>query len=129
MESLAISEPMVTRLQALADLNRLRILDTLRDGERCVCRLTETLDMGQPLLSHHLKVLREAGLVSGRKDGRWVHYSVIPEAVSEIEMLLAGIREDAVAAQERLPAYQTVLHRTVSAQAIKPEPEPSWPSR
>ena len=98
MESLAISEPMVTRLQAIADLNRLRILDTLRDGEHCVCRLTETLDMGQPLLSHHLKVLREAGLVSGRKDGRWVYYSVIPEAVSEIEMLLAGIREDAVAA-------------------------------
>ena len=93
---------MVWRLQALADHNRLRILDALRNGERCVCRLTESLHMGQPLLSHHLKVLREAGLVSGRKDGRWVHYSVIPDALSEIETLLAGIREDAVSAEPLL---------------------------
>ncbi|NNM05499.1 MAG: winged helix-turn-helix transcriptional regulator [Gemmatimonadetes bacterium] len=89
---------MVSRLQALADPNRLRILDALRNGERCVCRLTDSLEMAQPLLSHHLKVLREAGLVSGRKDGRWVHYSIIPDALSEIEMLLAGVREDAVTA-------------------------------
>jgi ArsR family transcriptional regulator len=98
----AITEPMVSRLQALADHNRLRILDALRGGERCVCRLTESLDMGQPLLSHHLKVLREAALVSGRKDGRWVHYSITPDALSEIERLLAGIREDAAEAGPNL---------------------------
>jgi ArsR family transcriptional regulator len=51
--------------------------------------------MAQPLLSHHLKVLREAGLVSGRRDGRWVHYSIVPEALAELELLLAGIRQDA----------------------------------
>jgi len=94
----AITEPMVSRLQALADHNRLRILDALRGGERCVCWLTESLDLGQPLLSHHLKVLREAGFVSGRRDGRWVYYAIIPEALSEIEMLLGGIRKDAVEA-------------------------------
>ena len=55
--------------------------------------------MGQPLLSHHLKVLREVGLVSGRKDGRWVHYSIVPDAFLEVETLLAGIREDAVSAE------------------------------
>lgn len=54
--------------------------------------------MPQPLLSHHLKVLREVGLVSGRKDGRWVHYSIVPEALSELEALLAGIRDDAMTA-------------------------------
>ena len=94
----AITEPMISRLQALADPNRLRILDALRDGERCVCWLTESLDLGQPLLSHHLKVLREARLVSGRKDGRWVYYAIIPDTLSEIEMLLGGIRKDAVEA-------------------------------
>jgi len=90
--------PLVSRLQALADGNRLRILDALRDGERCVCRLMESLEMGQPLLSHHLKVLREVGLVSGRRDGRWVHYSIIPEALSELEALLAGVKHDAMTA-------------------------------
>ncbi|MGD2121503.1 MAG: metalloregulator ArsR/SmtB family transcription factor [Gemmatimonadota bacterium] len=94
----ALRRSVASRLQALADVNRLRILDALREGERCVCRLTDSLEMAQPLLSHHLKVLRDAGLVSGRKDGRWVYYSIIPDALSEVEMLLAGIREDAVMA-------------------------------
>ena len=90
--------PLISRLQALADGNRLRILDALREGERCVCRLREGLEVPQPLLSHHLKVLREVGLVSGRKDGRWVHYSIIPDALSELESLLAGLRDDAMTA-------------------------------
>jgi ArsR family transcriptional regulator len=94
-----MAERMVPRIQALGDPNRLRILDALREGERCVCRLTETLHMGQPLLSHHLKVLREVGLVAGRKEGRWVHHSIIPEALLEIEAFLAEIREDALAAE------------------------------
>lgn len=93
--SLAVTSSAVSGLQALADINRLRILDALRDGERCVCRLTDSLEMPQPLLSHHLRVLREAGLVSPRKDGRWVHYAIVPSALSEMEELLARIREDA----------------------------------
>jgi len=102
MEAQAIPELLVSRLRALADHNRLRILDVLREGERCVCRLTEALELGQPLLSHHLKVLREAGLVSGRRDGRWVHYSIVPDALAEVETLLGGIRGDAVAASPDL---------------------------
>jgi len=102
MEALFPVEPnlerVVSQLQALADFNRFRILLALRNGERCVCRLTEGLEMGQPLLSHHLKVLREAGLVSGRKDGRWVHYSIIPDALSDLERFLSEMREDAVMA-------------------------------
>jgi ArsR family transcriptional regulator len=97
-QSLTEAATAIPRLQALADSNRLRILDALRDGERCVCRLTDSLEMAQPLLSHHLKVLREAGLVSGRKDGRWVHYSIIPDALSDLERFLAEMREDAAMA-------------------------------
>ncbi len=98
MNLTTMAPPLAARLQALGDGNRIRILDALRGGERCVCRLTERLGMEQPLLSHHLRVLREVGLVSGRRDGRWVHYSVIPEALAELEALLAEIRQDAMAA-------------------------------
>ena len=96
--SSVVTASAVSQLQALADINRLRILDALRHGERCVCRLRRSLEMPQPLLSHHLKVLREAGLVSGRKDGRWVYYSIMAEAFSDLEIFLAGLREDAVVA-------------------------------
>nr|NIQ55727.1 winged helix-turn-helix transcriptional regulator [Gemmatimonadota bacterium]NIR38017.1 winged helix-turn-helix transcriptional regulator [Actinomycetota bacterium]NIS32583.1 winged helix-turn-helix transcriptional regulator [Actinomycetota bacterium]NIU65809.1 winged helix-turn-helix transcriptional regulator [Actinomycetota bacterium]NIW29359.1 metalloregulator ArsR/SmtB family transcription factor [Actinomycetota bacterium] len=71
-------QPEALRLfQALADENRLRIVTALLDGERCVCELMERLDLGQSLLSHHLRTLKEAGLVSDRRDGRWVHYSLV----------------------------------------------------
>ena len=86
---------LAARIQALGDGNRLRILEALREGEMCVCVLVESLGLPQPLLSHHLRVLRDTGLVSGRKDGRWVHYSLLPEALSEIEVFLADLRRDA----------------------------------
>ena len=88
-------------LQALADEKRLRILDVLRGGERCVCELQSTLDMGQSLLSHHLRSLREAGLVRDRRDGRWVHYSLVPEALAELEGYLGAVRSDVAAADAR----------------------------
>ena len=61
---------------AFADPTRLRILNLLSVGEVCVCDLTRVLGMSQPKVSRHLAVLREAGLVNDRKDGRWVHYSL-----------------------------------------------------
>lgn len=82
-------------LQALADENRLRILDVLREGERCVCELQEPLDMGQSLLSHHLKVLREAGLVTHRREGRWVHYALAAERLAEVETWAGELRSRA----------------------------------
>ncbi|MEJ2678685.1 MAG: metalloregulator ArsR/SmtB family transcription factor [Gemmatimonadota bacterium] len=82
------------RFQALADEKRLRILDILRDGEHCVCDLTAALDVAQSLLSFHLKTLKDAGLVSDRREGRWVHYSLVPEAVGEMEEVLGGLRAD-----------------------------------
>lgn len=92
------SPRLLTLLQALADEKRLAVVDILRDGEHCVCDLQEVVGASQSLLSHHLRVLREAGVVSDRKDGRWVHYSVVPEALEEVERFLSGVREGAASA-------------------------------
>jgi len=61
---------------ALSDATRLGILERLRDGERCVCELEDFLDAAQSRLSFHLKVLKEAGLVSDRRGGRWIYYTL-----------------------------------------------------
>jgi ArsR family transcriptional regulator, arsenate/arsenite/antimonite-responsive transcriptional repressor len=85
-------------LQALGDERRLRILDVLRDGEHCVCDLQASLGLGQSLLSHHLRVLREAGLVAARREGRWAHYSLTAEAFEHAEEYLGRL-----SAQARAP--------------------------
>lgn len=76
------------RFQALSDGNRLRILERLRGGERCVCELADELELGQSLLSFHLKTLREAGLVRARRDGRWMHYRLEAEALQHLRSFL-----------------------------------------
>lgn len=70
---------------ALSDETRLTIVQRLRAGERCVCELTDLLDAAQSRLSFHLKVLRDVGLVHDRRDGRWVYYSLCPEAFALVE--------------------------------------------
>jgi ArsR family transcriptional regulator len=68
-------------LQALAEPSRLRIIQLLREREQCVCHLTEALDVKQSTISHHMSVLKKAGLVVDRrdeKDARWVYYSLAP---------------------------------------------------
>ncbi len=66
---------------ALSDETRLAVLERLRGGERCVCDLMDLLATGQSRLSFHLKVLKDAGLVRDRRDGRWIHYSLNPETL------------------------------------------------
>ena len=73
---------------ALSDETRLRILDRLSAGERCVCELTAAIGATQPRLSFHLKTLKHAALVRARPDGRWMHYSLNPEAVADARALL-----------------------------------------
>jgi len=85
-------DTLTTRFKALSDPLRLHIIDRLRGGERCVCELTDALDAGQSLLSFHLKVLKDAGLVTDRREGRWMHYAVDPEALVEIEAFLGMLR-------------------------------------
>lgn len=79
-------------LKALADDKRLRILTLLASGERCVCELQDALGARQSLLSFHLRTLRDAGLVSDRRQGRWIYYSLERDALGELEELLHDLR-------------------------------------
>ena len=88
---------------ALSDATRLAILDLLRDGERCVCDLQTDLDAAQSRLSFHLRVLREAGLVTDRKEGRWSYYTIVPEAVAEIHDQVVALRPATLPGRTRLP--------------------------
>jgi ArsR family transcriptional regulator len=71
-------------LKAIADPSRLEILEILSPDIRCNCHLQEVLDLAPNLLSYHLKVLREAGLIEGTKRGRWVDYALTPDARARI---------------------------------------------
>lgn len=62
--------------KALCDENRIKILQFLLGGEKCACKLLEKMNITQPTLSHHMKILVDSGIVSGRKDGKWMHYSI-----------------------------------------------------
>ena len=78
-------------LKALAEPIRLQLIEALGGGERCVCELTAELGMAQSKLSFHLKVLKEAGLLNAREDGRWVYYSLEPHALQELRAWLGGL--------------------------------------
>src|SRR5690349_1379610 len=77
---------------ALSDETRLGILDKLRGGEHCVCDLQDDLDAAQSRLSFHLRVLKEAGLVADRKEGRWSYYSIVPDALTEVHDLAVAMQ-------------------------------------
>lgn len=85
--------------KALGEENRIRILKLLDGGEMCACRLLEELNIGQSTLSHHMKILCDAGIVTGRKEGKWMHYSICREGVCQLRTLLRD-----VLAPEHLPA-------------------------
>ena len=76
------------RFRALGDETRLRILEHLASGERSVSDLMVLVDIGQSLMSHHLRILREAGLVLDRRDGRWIHYSIAEPALAACRLAL-----------------------------------------
>ena len=65
--------------KAFCDENRIRILRCLRTGEKCACKLLDEINVTQPTLSHHMKILCDSGIVVGRKEGKWMHYSISPE--------------------------------------------------
>jgi ArsR family transcriptional regulator len=77
---------------ALSDETRLQLLELLRDGEQCVCDLTDALEAAQSRLSFHLKTLKDAGLVTDRKQGRWVYYALNPEAIDGLTELISELR-------------------------------------
>ena len=77
--------------KALGDVNRIRILKLLRNGEKCSCKLLEALEISQPTLSHHMKILCDAEIVKGRRDGKWVHYSINCEGAGFVRDMLMEI--------------------------------------
>jgi len=77
---------------ALSDETRLGVIEKLRSGEQCVCDLQDDLDAAQSRLSFHLRVLREAGVVTDRKEGRWSYYSIVPEALREVHDLAVAMQ-------------------------------------
>ncbi len=77
--------------KAFCDENRLQILELLQTGEKCACVLLESLKISQPTLSHHMKILCESGIVIGRKEGKWTHYSISSEGVAAAKILLTKL--------------------------------------
>ncbi|HEY4828386.1 MAG TPA: metalloregulator ArsR/SmtB family transcription factor [Solirubrobacteraceae bacterium] len=87
----AQAERMATIAKALGDPVRVQLVDVLRKhaGKVCVCELVPLFDLSQPTVSHHLKVLREAGLVGSERRGLWAYYFVIPDALKELSAWLS----------------------------------------
>lgn len=77
--------------KALGDSNRLKIVKMLSDGEKCGCKLLEAFEITQPTLSHHMKILCECGLVDARKEGKWSHYSLNCETLSQFKEFISSL--------------------------------------
>jgi ArsR family transcriptional regulator, arsenate/arsenite/antimonite-responsive transcriptional repressor len=86
---------------ALSDETRLSIIQRLRLGERCVCDLTDALDAAQSRLSFHLKVLKDSGLVTDRRQGRWMYYTLNPETLGEVADLVESLASAPSAAERK----------------------------
>ena len=78
---------------ALSDETRLELLDRLKSGERCVCELTDVMKAAQSRLSFHLKVLKDAGLILDRREGRWIYYSINLDAINELDEVVDTLKE------------------------------------
>ena len=96
------NEAVALGFRALSDPTRLAILGNLTEGERCVCDIQTDVDLSQPLLSFHLRVLREAGLVRSRKAGRWAYYTIEPAGLKVLRQQLERLHQ---AAERSLPIH------------------------
>ena len=88
------AESLARTLKALADPARLRLISMVAahdDGEACVCDLTEPLGLSQPTVSHHLRILVEAGFLTRSKRGTWAYYRLVPGSLETVSGLLAGV--------------------------------------
>lgn len=82
----------ISLFHALSDPTRLEIMERLKDGERCVCDLTDVMKTAQSRLSFHLKVLKDAGLIVDRPEGRWIYYSLNTETLEQLEAVVESLR-------------------------------------
>ncbi|EJP19742.1 metalloregulator ArsR/SmtB family transcription factor [Lachnoanaerobaculum sp. JCM 36186] len=74
--------------KALCDSKRLKIIDIIKDEEKCACVLLDKLDLSQSGLSYHMKILTDTGLINARQDGKWTHYSIKDNGIDEVIQLL-----------------------------------------
>lgn len=106
MATVALDIARATALfHALSDETRLAVLDMLRDGERCVCDLQGALDAAQSRLSFHLRVLRDAGLVVDRKEGRWSYYRLNYDVLEEVHDVVRAIGTEAMSGARSLKVF------------------------
>ncbi|MGB8452399.1 MAG: metalloregulator ArsR/SmtB family transcription factor [Anaerocolumna sp.] len=77
--------------KAFCDENRLLILEILQNGEKCACKLLESLNIGQSTLSHHMRILCDSGIVKSRTEGKWTHYSLNDDGIKKAKELLNTI--------------------------------------
>ena len=78
--------------KAFCDENRIKILQLLRDGEKCACVLLGEMNITQPTLSHHMKILCDSGIVVGRKEGKWMHYAISSEGIDMAQEYLISLK-------------------------------------
>lgn len=78
-------------LKALSDVNRMKIINTLTNGEMCACKILEDFNIKQPTLSHHMKVLTECGLVISKKEGKWMHYLLNVEKIKYFQSFITNL--------------------------------------
>lgn len=99
--STASAVDLAAKFKALSDPVRLQLLSSVAShagGEACVCDISASVDVSQPTVSHHLKVLRDAGLLTSQRRASWVYYAVVPEALAQLSTLLATGVDSAAAA-------------------------------
>ena len=80
--------------KAFCDENRIKILQLLQGGEKCACKLLTEMNITQPTLSHHMKLLCESGIVKGRKEGKWMHYSISQDGIEEAQKYLDFLKSE-----------------------------------
>ena len=80
--------------QPFCDENRIKILQLLQGGEKCACKLLTEMNITQPTLSHHMKILCDSGIVKGRKEGKWMHYSISQDGIEEAQKYLDFLKSE-----------------------------------
>ncbi|OQA49977.1 MAG: Arsenical resistance operon repressor [Firmicutes bacterium ADurb.Bin300] len=90
--------------KAFCDEKRLRILELLRGGEKCACVLLEQLELGQPGLSYHMKILVESGIVESRQEGKWTHYKISEKGSAYAGNLLKELTKPNAVTEEKTAA-------------------------
>ena len=114
-------DPDVRFLAALADPTRLAIVRQLAaEGDVCACDFTSCCDVGQPTVSHHLKVLREAGVVASERRGNWIFYRLLPDAAGRLADIARSVTPGATAAAGLIPVADLVARRRPATEVSAP---------